>query len=624
KRLKPISLAPDIDLQKRFPSYDKLNHEIMQYALSLYNPSKYVKEEFKDLYRKKARSRMLAFEQETREHFLIGMMKVNFLKRLESSIESFEISLDRTIKKIDKLQEKIDSFNANLANELSVYSDEFIEDVEKEEDDDVNEAAEMWQVGAKLKFELAHLDLESWKEDLKKDNNQLLTIYNSAVTVTPDRDEKLLRLKELIADKISNPLNNLPSLESEDTIPNHKILIFTAFTDTASYLFDHLKPWITDEFNLNIALVTGGNSSNKSTFDLKGYLQQTEFNNILSNFSPRSKKRHYMKAMPQSGEIDILIATDCISEGQNLQDCDYLINYDIHWNPVRIIQRFGRIDRLGSTNDQIQLVNFWPTDDLNKYINLKDRVEMRMALVDLTASADDNLLKKEEIKDILIDDWKYREKQLLRLKEEVLDLEDMDDNISLTDFTLDDFRIELANFLENNKKLLEEMQFGLYAVVPAPEGSFGDEIQKDIFDAAAHKIIKPGVIFCLKQKIISQDNEVVNPLNPFFLIYIYDDGNVRFNFTNAKQILEIYRLLCQSKKEPYKQLCELFDTDTNNGSDMSEYNNLIQKAIKLIIRVFNKRNISRLSSRRDAILVPKDSQIEKLDDFELITWLIIK
>ena len=623
KRLKPISLSPDIDLLKLFPTYDKLNTEIMQFKLSLYNPSKYVKDEYKDIYRKKTSSRMLAFEQETREHFLIGMMKVNFLKRLESSIESFEITLDRTINKIINLEAKIDNFDTNQAESLNIDTDEFIEDVEKEEDDDVNEAAEMWQVGSKLKFELAHLKLDEWKDDLKKDKDQLLYIHNSAITVTPERDEKLQKLKELIISKIFKPLNQLPNLDSEGKSPNKKVLIFTAFADTATYLYDNLNQWLSDEFGIHSALVSGGNSSNKSTFNPHSFLQQTEFNNILSNFSPRSKNRKLMKAMPQVGEIDVLFATDCISEGQNLQDCDYLINYDIHWNPVRIIQRFGRIDRLGSTNDQIQLVNFWPTDDLNKYINLRDRVEARMALVDLTASADDNLLKKEEIKDVITDEWKYREKQLLRLKDEVLDLEDMDDNISLTDFTLDDFRIELSNFLENNKDLLRNMPLGLYAIVPTPDGAFDGEEQKDLFETT-QKIIKPGVIFCLKQKKFSEDNEVVNSLNPHFLVYIRDDGDVRFNFTNAKQILEVYRLLCQGKEKPYKELCDLFDTETNNGSDMSKYNDLIQKAIKQIVRVFKKRNFSKLTNSRDAKIIPKSQSVDDMDDFELITWLIIK
>jgi len=277
--------------------------------------------------------------------------------------------------------------------------------------------------------------------------------------------------------------------------------------------------------------------------------------------------------MPKEGTIDILIATDCISEGQNLQDCDFLINYDIHWNPVRIIQRFGRIDRLGSKNEKIQLVNFWPTKDLDNYINLKERVEARMALVDVTATADDNVLATDQIEELIEDDLKYRNQQLKKLRDEVLDLEDMNESISLTDFTLDDFRIELLNFIENNRKKLEDAPFGLYAVVPSPSGNYSNFIDTEKLSTAEKEIIKPGVVFCLKQKGDTDGNEEVNPLQPYFLVYIRDDGQVRFNYTNAKQILEIYRLMCSGKSQAFEELCEIFNTETKQGEDMQKYSN---------------------------------------------------
>jgi hypothetical protein len=250
--------------------------------------------------------------------------------------------------------------------------------------------------------------------------------------------------------------------------------------------------------------------------------------------------------MPQDGEIDLLIATDCISEGQNLQDCDYLINYDIHWNPVRIIQRFGRIDRIGSPNQTIQLVNFWPTPDLNKYINLKNRVEARMALVDIAATAEDNILQAEDLEDLIKQDLRYRDKQLLRLKDEVLDLEDFNESVALGEFTLDDFRIELATYIEASREKLEDAPFGLYALVPPH---------------AEYSTIKSGVIYCLKQRIDAAGNEAVNPLQPYFLVYIRDDGEVRYNFIAPKQVLEIFRALCQGKAEHYGKRCELFDVE---------------------------------------------------------------
>lgn len=329
-----------------------------------------------------------------------------------------------------------------------------------------------------------------------------------------------------------------------------------------------------------------------------------------------------MKSMPQEGEIDILIATDCISEGQNLQDCDFLVNYDIHWNPVRIIQRFGRIDRLGSKNDKIQLVNFWPTKDLDNYINLKERVEARMALVDVTATGDDNILNTEQIEELITDDLKYRNQQLKKLKNEVLDLEEMHESISLTDFTLDDFRIELLKFLENNRKKLEEAPFGLYSVVPS--GIHVQYLDTSRFAATEKEIIKPGVIYCLKQKGDTDGNEEVNPLQPYFLVYVREDGTVRFNYTNAKQILEIHRLMCQGRKEPYEKLCELFNTETRNGKEMDKYTELLKKAVDKICHVFKKRMNQKLISDRGALLISQSKQANDMDNFELVTWLIIK
>lgn len=315
-------------------------------------------------------------------------------------------------------------------------------------------------------------------------------------------------------------------------------------------------------------------------------------------------------------------ATTCISEGQNLQDGDYLINYDIHWNPVRIIQRFGRIDRLGSTNSCIQLVNFWPTQDLDDYINLKTRVESRMALVDLTATAEDNILKTDEVKELIDEDMKYRDQQLKRLKDEVLDLEDMSDSISLTDFTLDDFRIELSNFLKNSEDKIKNSPDGIYAVIPSPDNTV--QPSSKTFDDTAKKIIKPGVIFCLRQKNATEECEKINPLNPYFLVYIYEDGSKVYNYTSAKSILEVYRLLCTGEKAPYNQLCDLFNTETNNGSDMQKYTDLLDRAVAEIMSSFKKRSAMKLTASRNAVLIKKDKQATNVNDFELVTWLIIK
>ncbi|MGK5092034.1 helicase-related protein [Deltaproteobacteria bacterium TL4] len=604
ERKKPLSVYPDIDLEKRFPSYDRINKQILEYKLSVFNPSAYVKSEKQQKYEAMAGMQVLAFKQSDREYYLINMMKVNYLKRLESSIESFEISLERTIQKIETLEEKIKAFLRSKSTTQEEDLNQFTpDDVEFEETEDEMDS---WQVGKKLKFDLADLKLDQWLVDLGKDKDALIDLLNNAKAVTVDRDAKLKELKSLILKKIKNPAN----------INNKKVLIFTAFSDTAQYLYESLKTWIKNDLKLHSALVCG--SYTQTTFG------KTDYDSILLNFSPVSKNRSQMPDLSQKEEIDILIATDCISEGQNLQDCDFLVNYDIHWNPVRIIQRFGRIDRLGSINKTIQLVNFWPTPNLDNYINLKERVEARMALVDVTATGEDNLLNTEQLHDLISDDLKYRNQQLKKLQKEVLDLEDMDETVSLTDFTLDDFRIELLNFLESNRKRLKESPLGLYAVVPSPSGNHAELLKTREFSPSEKEIIKPGVIFCLSQKGDSDGNEAVNPLNPYFLVYIRDDGTVRYNYTHAKHILEIYRMLCQNQTAPYEMLCELFNSETNHGESMDGYTELLKKAVNEIVHIFKKKDHQNLTSDRGALLIPKAKQLNEMKDFELVTWLIIK
>lgn len=614
KREKPISIYSEVDTMDRFETFDSLNHKISEYKLSIFNPSAYVKDEERQKYEERGANSEFGFKQSTREHFLIGMMKVNFLKRLESSIQSFEISMDRTIGKIDKLINTIKDFQANekakrdtkdeskTQEQISLYSYEPEEDERGEKD----EEDEQWQVGKKLKYNLADLKLGEWLKDLERDRTALISLYNFASAITPERDAKLKQLKEIIEDKIKNPINN----------ENKKVIVFTAYSDTASYLYDNLKDWAKAELGLDIALITG--TFTKTTFG------KNDFAHILTNFSPISKQRSRKSSMPQTSEIDVLIATDSISEGQNLQDCDFLINYDIHWNPVRIIQRFGRIDRLGSKNDKIQLVNFWATKDLDRYINLKNRVEARMALVDVTATGEENILNAEQLEELIEEDLKYRNQQLKRLKEEVLDLEEMSESVSLTDFTLDDFRQDLANFLQRNQQVLEDAPLGLYAVVPAPDGAGAHHHRTNEFSETEKDIIKPGVIFCLRQITEAEENEAVNPLQPYFLVYVRDDGTVRFNYTHSKQVLEIFRLMCDGKTEPYEDLCNIFNNETDNGKEMSKYTELLENSVKAITKSYKERSKAKLTLDRNAVIAPRDKQIEKISDFELITWLVIK
>ena len=565
QRSTPISVYPGIDLKRQFMSYDELNDEISKYQLSLFNPSKYVLPEYQSQYDIQS---VKHFTQSDREHYLIGMMKVNFLKRLESSVYSFAITMDRTIRKIEILKERIRRFQAFREQNPDLDFEEI--EIEAFEDEELQEAM---QVGEKLVFKMAHLNVEAWLADLEHDKEQLELPCLFAKDITPDRDAKLAKLKSLIAGKVKDPTTD------QHGKPNRKVLVFTHFADTATYLYDTLRQWATEELRIHSAMVSGGAAGSKTTFG------RSEFGHILTNFSPVAKKRAQMQSMPQEGEIDLLIGTDCISEGQNLQDCDYLINYDIHWNPVRIIQRFGRIDRIGSINHSVQLVNFWPTPDLNRYINLKNRVEARMALVDIAATQGDNLLEPEDIRELLANDLKYRDRQLLRLKDELLDLEDFSESVALSEFTLDDFRIELMNYIESNRKSLADAPLGLYAVVPTDPD---------------YPMIASGVVFCLRQQGDSMENEQINPLQPYFLVYIREDGEVRFTFAQPKQILELYRLLCTGVKNPYEELCALFDEQTENGENMTQYNDLIEKAIQSLSSIYKKRAIGQplIQSRR--------------------------
>lgn len=615
ERAKPQAQFPSIDLASRFLSYDRINDEISGYKLALFSPSAYVQEAQRALYREET---VRNFSQERREHFLIGMMKVNFLKRLESSVNSFAISMERTIAKIEAIEARLVAFQEyqqaqqeeneqNAAWKKPEAQLSFAEmkpppsqldfsDLQPENSGEGDEdAAQAWQIGVRG-YNLAHLDVARWRRDLARDKKQLHLLFLSAKDITPDRDAKLHDLKEIIRAKAQNPTVN------KNGVANRKVLVFTAFADTAHYLYRELCPWAQSELGLHSAVVSGGPGGSKTTFG------QSDFNHILTNFSPVAKKRGAMKTMPQDGEIDLLIATDCISEGQNLQDCDYLVNYDIHWNPVRLIQRFGRIDRIGSLNPVVQLVNFWPTPDLNKYINLKNRVEARMALVDIAATSEDDMLNVGQIEELVQDELKYRDKQLLRLKDEVLDLEEFNENVALNEFTLDDFRVELLHYIQANRHALENAPLGLYAIVPPHP---------------TNPKMGPGVIFCLRQKGETGQTQTVNPLQPHYLIYVRDDGEIRYGFTQPKPILEVFRALCAGQSAAYDELCRLFDKQTEGGQHMEGYNALLQKAVAAIAHAFQRRNESSLGAGRGAVLVGAAQQATPATDFDLISWLVI-
>ncbi len=605
-RLPAKPLYPRLDTEDRFLSYDSLNKKILQYKLSLFNPSKYVNIQHRAKYEALAGKEIQGFKQADREHYLINMMKINFLKRLESSVESFQVSMDRTIKKVENLIGLIKQYQQKFP--VKGQLDLFAMEPEEDEKEDMADDEEQWQVGKKLKFDLADLALDKWLSDLEQDKEALVDLYNVASAINPDRDAKLKLLKETIQQKIEHPINE----------GNKKVLVFTAFADTAHYLFQYLKSWVQNKLGLNIAIVAG--SFVETTYG------KADFNHILTHFSPKSKNREKMQQIIKDDEIDILIATDCISEGQNLQDCDLLINYDIHWNPVRIIQRFGRIDRLGSTNEQIQLINFWPTADLDGYLNLKERVEARMALVDVTATGEDNLLNPQQLEDLITDDLKYRSRQLKRLQNEVLDLDELQEGgVSLTDFTLDDYRVDLWNFIQQNRDRLEASPLGLYAVVPAPGGKYSDPERVNLFNQQWVDNIKPGIIYCLRQQEEVEGGSTINPLFPYFLAYVRDDGMVKYSYVQSKQVLEMMRVLCQNWVAPYEALCKIFHEETENGSNMQMPDALLKAVITETNRLFKKKNLSQLTTGgRSAVLVPQQKMQDSPYQFELVTWIVIK
>lgn len=441
-----------------------------------------------------------------------------------------------------------------------------------------------------------------------------MKLYEKADKITPDRDAKLQRLKELISLKIKSPLNK----------GNKKVLIFTAFADTADYLYENLNTWGKNNFSIHSALISGGNKGNQSTLKFPNGSMINRYEDILVNFSPISKNRDMFITYPQE-QIDLLIATDCISEGQNLQDCDYMINYDIHWNPVRIIQRFGRIDRIGSKNKDIQMVNFWPTDDLDKYIKLKNRVENRMRLVELTGAGNDSVTQEVDVDSK--DEKDFRLQLLEKLKSEVLSPEDSDASFSITDFSLQDFRIDLTNFIENNRQKLKEAPLGLYSLVP-PLSSNLSRIDKNLFNYKVESIIQPGVIFCLKHKHISKTNkktlDKLNPISPYYLIYILESGDVRFNFTNSKQILDLYNLLCKGESKIYESLCDIFNKEVVVPDYLNTYTELLKKSCNIIMDKTKSLNAQDLTKNRNAQVLNQNVISNYLNDFELITWLIIK
>ena len=575
-RKKPISLRPVLTNLESATNYNQIYEVLSKLSLSIYTPSNYIFPSKIQKYIDLTHNKGNELTQTGREQGIRKLMSVNLLKRLESSVNSFQLTLQRIYNLINDTVDKINRFEQYGTSSIDMY-----ESADTEWDiDDSN--TEYFTVGNKVQIDLADMDYKTWRAELNSDIEVLDDLMNMLNVITPEYDGKLQKLLNVISKKIENPIN----------INNKKVLIFSAFSDTAEYLYEHVSAYIKEKYGLNTAVITGSIDGKTTIKNFKATL-----NNVLTCFSPISKDKAVL--LPDSSdEIDILIATDCISEGQNLQDCDCVINYDIHWNPVRIIQRFGRVDRIGSRNESIQLVNFWPDMDLDEYINLKCRVETRMKISIMSSTGDDDLINAEENGDL-----EYRKQQLKRLQDEVVDIEDISTGISIMDLGLNEFRLDLLEYIKIHGDM-DTKPKGLHAVVQSSEE------------------LPQGVIFVLKNVNNSVNIDNQNRIHPFYMVYIGMEGDIICDYLNPKQLLDDIRLLCRGKREPIVELCQKFNEETNDGKDMQELSNLLRETIHSIIDTKEASDIDSLfTSGGTSALI---SVVSGLDDFELISFLVVK
>ena len=578
-RLPPINIKPDVDRAGEFRSIRDINLEIRRLNLAAYAPLRYVlphkQADYDAKYSTQIRGGESFFRQVDREESLIHLLRVNVLKRMESAVSSFTLTVQRQLKDVEATLARIEAHDPEI-EELDIA------------DVDIDDPAfESLLVGRKVKVLLTDVDLLRWRHDLIEDRNRLAALYAAAKQVDAARDAKLTALREVITHKCQHPTN----------VGNKKIIIFTAFADTATYLYEQLSVWAKADLGIESALVTGSGRNQTSLPHLRKDLAS-----ILTAFSPRSKERP--ADLAHEGELDLLIATDCISEGQNLQDCDWLINYDIHWNPVRIIQRFGRIDRIGSPNERIQLVNFWPNMELDEYINLEQRVSGRMVLLDISATGEENLIEQQSGNPM--NDLEYRRKQLLKLQDTVIDLEDLSSGVSITDLTLTDFRIDLAQYLKAHPGKLESLPLGAFAVTTSMDAD-----------------IVPGVVFCLRaagaaaQKI----TDAGYPLAPHFLVHVSESGSVELPYTQAKRIMDWLKRVSLGRDTPDSAAIHRLDKQTKQGADMASVQQLLAAAVSSIVGKSEERAIASLFSPGGTHALK--GEFAGSNDFEVVAYMVI-
>ena len=580
QRLKPISKQPPLTSLKSAINYNEIYEQLMLLTLTIYTPSHFILpskiEKYAELFEDNKVN--VGFTQANREQGIRRLTAINLMKRMESSVYSFNLTLGRILDLIRTTIKTIDEYDRHSSMKLDMTDISNLEDYDPEDQN----GDELFSFGKKVKIDIADMDYITWRRTLQEDADVLELLTLMVGDITPEYDCKLQELLRMLKDKVEHPINE----------GNRKVIIFTAFADTADYLYQNVAPYMKKQFHMDTAMVTGSIDGKTTVPKLPN-----DMNTVLTCFSPISKDKRLL--LPNDNtNIDILIATDCISEGQNLQDCDYLINYDIHWNPVRIIQRFGRIDRIGSRNKVIQLVNFWPDVTLDEYIDLKSKVETRMKIVNMTATGDDNIISDEEKTDL-----EYRKQQLQKLKEEVVDIEDMSTGISIMDLGLNEFRLDLLEYVKTHPDI-DKTPFGLHAVAPAA------------IDA------KPGVIFVLKNRSNSVNIDNQNRLHPFYMVYIGNDGTVLCDHLSPKELLDKMRFLCKGKDKPISDLCRQFNAQTRDGKDMRKYSDLLGQAIASIIEVKEESDIDAFLGGSQISFTSE--MMRGLDDFELICFLVIR
>lgn len=559
-------------------TYQEIAERLTLLNLSVYTPLNYILpskvQAYADLYDKEVRSGSGKLTQLDRENSLRILMRINLLKRLESSVDSFRITLEGIISQVENAVKTIDKGDAKDYEGIHKFLNDENYDFES------NWADEEQVIGKKIKVHIADMDTTRWREDLSEDLTVLHDIWSSILYVQGEKDNKLQQLIKLLDHKVTQPFNS----------GNKKAIIFTAFADTANYLYENIQGYLKQTYGIHTSLITGSKKiSNAKSIP-------SDLNALLTCFSPLSKDKAQL--YPRLNEsIDLLIATDCISEGQNLQDCDYLINYDIHWNPVRIIQRFGRVDRIGSKNDSITLVNFWPDVTLDAYINLKQRVESRMLISNMASTGDDNILNTEE------KDLEYRKIQLQKLQDEVIDLEDLREGVSITDLGLNDFRVDLTNYIKTYGELAHIPE-GLHAVVQATE------------------TLQTGVIFVLKNVNSSININKLNRLHPYYLVYIKENGELLLNHVESKKILDAMRMFCKGKTEPLTDLCKGLSVETDEYHNMDRYSSLLKQSIGTILRTEEEKEV--LSLFKSGGTTALKDKLKGIEDFNLVSFLIVR